>query len=336
MNPFKCLGAAALSLLLTGATGLASDVTSDSLVPEMPDYERARPVAYEQLLENSHYEDAWCQYDDGGRKLFQSDHAFDRFIAPITNPVLTKDPRSLTEVRALFIHNTIGPENPLGEGDFQVYAAQIRIALTERLTFIADKDGYAVLNPKGSDRTDGFLNMAAGLKYTFLRDEEEQRLAAVGFMYEPTMGSGKVFQDHGDGLFTFFGTAGQEFGGVNHVIGNLGYQVPVDGDANSSLFYSQIHLDRQLNDWIYGLVELNWYHWVSSGDRGLPAALGEGDGLINLGTSGVAGNDLVTLAIGSKAKLSQNVELGVAWEFPISPREDLLDNRVTADLIFRY
>ena len=35
----------------------------------------------------------------GGRTLFQSDHAFDGFISPVTNPFYFEDPRSLTELR---------------------------------------------------------------------------------------------------------------------------------------------------------------------------------------------------------------------------------------------
>src|SRR5262249_35049902 len=37
------------------------------------------------------------------RCLFQSDHCFDNFISPITNPFLFEDPRALTEIRPIFI-----------------------------------------------------------------------------------------------------------------------------------------------------------------------------------------------------------------------------------------
>ena len=39
----------------------------------------------------------------GGRCAFQSDHCFDSFISPVTNPFLFEDPRSLTEVRPIFM-----------------------------------------------------------------------------------------------------------------------------------------------------------------------------------------------------------------------------------------
>lgn len=288
-------------------------------------------------LGDSGSQDATSSIFDGGqRPTFMSDHCFDNFIGPVSNPVLSKDARSLTEARLLFIQNKIDPQHPLGSGDIQAYAMQIRLALTERLTLIADKDGYAVISPASGRTQKGWLDLAAGLKYAFIRDVENQFLLSGGFMYEMPSGSNEVFQDHGDGLFTFFATTGKEFSGNVHWLNTVGYQVPVDGDANSSFVYWSTHLDRQLWGWFYPLIEANWYHWVSSGNRGLPSALGEGDGLINLGTSGVAGNDMVTVAVGAKAKLSQRVEFGGAWELPVTQRHDLLNNRLTAELIFRY
>jgi len=275
--------------------------------------------------------DGWLDFS-----RFKSDHAFDRFIGPITNPVLSKDPRSLTEARLLFIQNEIDPKDALGGGDFQVYAMQLRLALSDRLTFIADKDGIANIQPKNLPGHTGFLNLAAGLKYDLIRDVEDQFLLAGGLMYEPQTGEGEVFQNQGDGLFTVFLSAGKEIDCYNHVLGTLGYEFPVDRSQNSSFIYTSLHIDRQMFGWLYPLAELNWYHWLSSGDRGLPPSLGEGDGLLNLGTSGVAGNDLVTAAVGLKARLNTATELGTAWEFPISNRHDLINNRLTVELIFRY
>jgi hypothetical protein len=275
-------------------------------------------------------------FGNGERPLFQSDHCFDNFIGPVTNPVLSKDARSLTEARFLFVQNKIDPQHPFGGGDFQAYGLQLRLALTDRLTLIADKDGYAVITPKNGPRRHGTLDLAAGLKYAIIRDVEEQFLLTGGLMYEIQSGSSEVFQSQGDGIFTVFGATAKEFGEHTHWLNTVGYNVPVDGDENSSSLYWSTHLDYEIDGWLYPLIEANWYHWVSSGDRGLPPALGEGDGLINLGTSGVTGNDMVTIAVGGKAKLSQNVEFGAAWELPVSQRHDLLNNRLTAELIFRY
>ena len=73
---------------------------------------------------------------------------------------------------------------------------------------------------------------------------------------------------------------------------------------------------------------------MSSGNAfGLPI---EGGDLFNLGSVGITGNDLVTHAIGLKARPKRNIEAGVAWEYPMTARKGLMDNRLTADLILRY
>ena len=83
------------------------------------------------------------------------------------------------------------------------------------------------------------------------------------------------------------------------------------------------------------LAELNWYHYTSAGNHGLPQALGEGDGLINFGTSGVSGNNVVTAAAGFKAQLNCHIDVGAAWETPLG-RKDLLGQRLLVQLILRY
>lgn len=62
----------------------------------------------------------------------------------------------------------------------------------------------------------------------------------------------------------------------------------------------------------------------------------EGGDLFNLGSAGVTGNDLVTQAVGAKLKPRRNTELGIAYEFPLTERKGLLEDRLTVDLIFRY
>jgi len=266
----------------------------------------------------------------------QSDRAFPGFVGPISNPVLSKDPRSLTEARFMFVNDSIPPDHPLRGGNFQVIGLQVRVALTDRLSLTVDKGVYAWIHPGSGPEQDGFINIAAGLKYLLVRDVENQFLWSAGFMYEPQTGEGSVFQNQGHGVMTAFTTAGKQLADYYHVLGTFGYQFPLDSNQNSSFFYTSLHLDRQVCGWLYPLIELNWFHYAAGGDRGLPPALGEGDGLLNLGTSGVAGNDLVTLAAGLKAVVSEHLETGVAWEFPISNRKDLIDNRLTFELILRY
>jgi hypothetical protein len=58
------------------------------------------------------------------RGLFESDHAFDGFVEPLSNPIQSKDPRALTEIRFLTMFDWSRPSTPvIGGGTIQVYCA---------------------------------------------------------------------------------------------------------------------------------------------------------------------------------------------------------------------
>ncbi|AMV28166.1 hypothetical protein VT84_27415 [Gemmata sp. SH-PL17] len=269
------------------------------------------------------------------RRLFQSDHEFDGFVGPVSNPVFSKDPRSNSYARFLFINNNIPASHPLGGGNIQVYALQTNLAVTERLSIIAEKDGLAHFATRNAPSQTGFLNLAAGLKYTFYRNVETQTLAAAGFLYEIPSGEAKVLQNHGAGSFAPFVSFGQEFAQKWHYLQTTGYYFPVNNAQGSSFLYNSFHVDRQVLGWLYPLAELNWF-WYTSGGKRLPTAIGEGDGLLNLGTRGQAGAHLVTAAFGAKAVLSKNYSIGAVFEVPLSNRHDVLNQRLTVELIARY
>ena len=260
-----------------------------------------------------------------------SDRCFDDFISPMTNPVFFEDPRTLTEARMIFLHHVL-PE-ALGGNSVQVYALQVRAALSKRLSVIAVKDGLVYTQSPVLDS--GYADIAAGLKYTLFHKPDCGWLLSVGFTYEAPSGSNKSLQGNGDGVFNIFSSLGLRLGEKAHLISTRGVRMPLDEDAENRVFYWSNHLDRQLGDRpIYVLAELNWYNYMSSGNA-FPLPL-EGGDLFNFGSPNITGNDLVTGAIGGKVKPRSNIETGIAWEFPMTAREGILDNRFTADLIFRY
>ncbi|MCA9021755.1 MAG: hypothetical protein KDA74_16510, partial [Planctomycetaceae bacterium] len=57
---------------------------------------------------------------------------------------------------------------------------------------------------------------------------------------------------------------------------------------------------------------------------------------INLGSSSVAGNNVVTTAIGANYRLNSCLSVAGVWEFPISNRKDLMDSRTTATLTLQF
>lgn len=264
--------------------------------------------------------------------LVPGDRCFTDFISPMTNPVYFEDPRTLTEARFIYLHHQI-PSAALG-GHVNLLAVQLRAALTERLSLIATKDGFATsTSPLIAD---GWADVNLGLKYNLYSDPYNQRLLSAGVTYELPVGSTRTLQGNGDGVFDIFVTGGTQFGYNNHFLSTSGFLLPCDKAAESSIWFWSNHVDHRIagTKW-YVLGEMNWYHYMSSG-KAFSAAPIEGGDLFNLGTVGVAGNDIVTGALGVKYKPSAHMELGFAWETPLTERRDVLQNRITVDCIFRY
>lgn len=272
--------------------------------------------------------------------LFYSDHDFDNFTGPLTNPVQAKDPRSLTEARVLFANNWGKKGFPVfGSGVYQVYALQLRLAVTERLQLFADKDGIVRFSPapngvKGKSVT-GLANLAFGGKYVLIRDVENQFIFSTAIQYEAPTGYANIFQNQGSGMLALYGVMGKQFGENTHVLATFGQNFAVQNQL-SGYFYTNLHVDQKIG-WFYPFLEANWYAYNQNG-RWVPPVGIEGDGWINTGTRGVAGKNLVTLAPGFKIQPGEHphVCFGVAYEFPVSEWNALIGNRINAELIFRY
>lgn len=263
--------------------------------------------------------------------LTPSNHSFSCFISPMTNPVFFEDPRISTEAKLIFLQQRV----PIaaGGGDVQLYAMQVQAALTDRLSIVADKDGYVVTQHPLID--DGWADVAVGLKYMLFADCEAQRLVSAGMSYELPIGSTRAFQGNGDGEFHLYLSGAAQLGCDWRWMSGSGFRLPVDTVDESQMWYWSNHLDRQITNTLYVFGEMNWYHWLRSGQR--PALAGiEGGDLFNFGSTAVAGNDIVTGAFGLKYKPSSHLEIGVAWEAPLTDRRDVLDNRLTVDTILRY
>lgn len=168
-----------------------------------------------------------------------------------------------------------------------------------------------------------------------MSDADLQQIISVGVTYELPVGSTRTLQGNGDGEFLMYLTGGAQLGDASHWITTGGWRLPVDGTAESESIYWSNHVDTLL--WwpgVYALAEVNWFHTLDSGNGGIPGI--SGLDLFNFGSTNVAGNDVVTGAIGLKYKPHGNREYGVAWEIPMTGREDVMDNRLYVDAIFRY
>lgn len=303
------------------------------------------PYTVDQVPPAPRYQPDIDQYHDndddgfpfmlGALLSLSSDTAFPRFIGPSSNPWLAKDPRSLTEARLLGVGNWT-PTHQLSSNTFsQSYLLQTRVALTKRWQVFMDKNGYSFIDPDNAPGVDGWNNLAFGAKYVLIRDVEHQRLLSASVQFEIPTGEADVFQRPSDGSLTGILTFGQEFWCFWHVLGNAGVRAPMSNEG-STLLFTQLHLDRELSGWLYPLVEFNYYRILTDGRGVYPAGLGQGDALIDWSVPQTVGSDLITVAVGLKARYNRMAEFGVTYERPLSETPRVLEHRIIAELIVRY
>lgn len=282
--------------------------------------------------------------------------AFDDARRPMSNPTLFDLALPRTNAHAIVIHQTMpdrvailgGGTVPLG-GDFQLYALQLEYAFNERLSFVATKDGYVDFNPDATmSSQEGFANLAAGVKYAMIYDPAAGLAVSGTATVEIPTGSSDITQGNGDGALNLIMT-GLKMSGDWQFAGAAGLHVPFDGDEESFTSFVSTHVSYEVCKQFIPLIELNWYHVINEGDGGnrygahaggaVPGVIGfEGGDLLNWGASNAKDNaDIVTLAMGFRSMLTDNVHLGLAYEIPLTDEQDnLMEERWTVDLIWYF
>jgi len=280
----------------------------------------------------------------GGRNPFESDHGFDVFISPVSNPFLFEDPRSLTEVRPIFMYQGTPTSNPVFHGgDIEYFGVQARLAFTERLSLVINEFGIIWTEPhnptNGIAAHAGWSELRIGPKYTFYRCEQSGTIAAAGMNFDIPIGPAKVAQNTGNLSLEPYVSFGQNFWRTNYgslnFLTTVGFSVGVDNQRSDFLFAS-LHLDYDVANLhkFYPFLDLNLFAYTASGKA---RSLGfEGRDLFNFGSTGVSGNDNLSMATGLRYKYTENIQTGFGIEFPLNGRKDLLDYRINLDLIFRF
>jgi hypothetical protein len=279
------------------------------------------------------------------RTLFQSDHEFDCFISPVSNPIYFEDPRALTEFRPVFMWQHTRDSNPVYAGGDNYFAVlQGRLAITPWASIVVNKLGWTFNNPEnpvpGVEDANGFSELHIGPKFTFLRLQDTQTVAALGLNFEMPIGSDRIGQGTGNLSLSPYFSAAQSFlrsdFGTFNFMNTTGYSFAVDS-RRTDFLYASFHLDYNIlnANRYFPLVELNWTRYTFNGSA---RSLGfEGSNLFNFGSDGVAGQDDLTLAVGGRIKFTEAIQLGIAGEFSVlGGRRHLDDFRLTVDMIFRY
>jgi len=268
----------------------------------------------------------------------RSDQGFKDFISPMTNTNFFEDPRSLTEFRFIGTYQKAPSSNVLLDGgDIFDFNMQGRISINDNWSLVLHRLGIANVNPGGAalggySGGTGITDIQLGAKYTFLRDTRSESLLAAGFSFEIPVGSNSVLAGSGAGITPYL-SYGQGFLDNWHFLATTGYRLGISG-GSSDFFFLSAHLDYGFFKRFYPLVEVNWYHYTSNGNR-QPVNF-EGGDLFNIGATNVSGNDLVTIALGFRFKFSESIQTGIIYEMPVVGTNWMEKYRVAIDLIFRY
>jgi hypothetical protein len=259
-----------------------------------------------------------------------------RYVPPVANPLFNETPYITTEIRPIYLHNEIPKSFPTGGGRIDLGAAEVRVALTDRLGFIASKDGYADIDYNGTfPHERGFANISLGLKYAVFIDRPSNTIVTVGAEYEPPTGglrAGPIdLQGGGAGLLDLFATGATVIGKLG-LQGSIGTNQALDRHHDSSMLHYSGHLNYEVLPNFFPLFEMNGFTVVQSGKR-TPLNV-EGVDLVNFGST--RGGTVVTAAFGARYRFTDHIILGAAYERPVTNREDLLGWRVYVDLVLSY
>jgi Putative MetA-pathway of phenol degradation len=281
---------------------------------------------------------------------------FENAIRPISNPTLFDSALPGTNIHPIFMYqqlpNTVHTELgnlPLG-GDLEVYALQAEFAVNERLSIVATKDGYVTFHPDNKtlwSKESGFANIGAGLKYAFIYDPANSTAVSGTATFEIPTGDSEVFQGEGDGSVNLI-LSGLKLWDKFELAGAGGVTLPFSDDLSTTSFVSA-HASYRICPWFIPLVETNWYHVISDGNGearfsqqaggAVPIVIDhEGGDLLNLGGSNATENaDQVTAAFGFRSVITSSVDVGAAYEIPLTAEDDgLLKSRVTVDLVWKF
>jgi hypothetical protein len=273
---------------------------------------------------------------------------------PISNPTLFDLALPTTNVHPLFLYHALPDRinTRLGSlelgGDVELYALQFEIAINERLSIVATKDGYVDMNPDNTlSNESGWANLGAGLKYAFILDPVSRTALSGTMTFEIPTGNSDVFQGEGDGALNLI-VSGLKLVDNWQFAGGAGLIIPFSDEQSTSSWLSA-HASYQVCKWFTPLVEINWFHVIDTGDGtgnypsqvggAVPAVIDfEGGDLFNLGAeNGDENRDFVSLAMGFRSRITDSIDIGAAYEIPLTDDEDsLMKERVTVDLVWKF
>jgi hypothetical protein len=255
----------------------------------------------------------------------------DRFVHPVTSPYFHEDSFVTTDVRAWALYHSFADNTIIDGGSAKVYAAQVRVALTDQLQLVAYKDGYTDFD-SGLIRDSGWNDVAAGLKWNFYSDWKNNFHAAAGVGYQLPLGDPGVLQNQQE--LRVWASVNKGFGPL-HLGGTVNYFNKLSSDNDAPLGRSDtlswhLHADYFVTDWFSPVIELNGYHALNRDGEVVPFS---GIDVTNLG----GGGDVITIGAGAEFRPVDKLGVRAAYELPItSDEQDLFGWRLTFSVTYSF
>ena len=276
-----------------------------------------------------------------------------RYVPAITSPFFNESPYITTEIRPVYMLNVI-PDDYLSAGTegglINIVAVQARWAVNDRLALIMTKNGYGNVSLNEAPQlapgvflekvADGPMNVAIGAKYAVIAKPKRANYLTLGGRYEIPVGNirqGNIgYQGGGSGFFDFFASYATLVGDKTGFQTSTGFDFALDGKDDTTLFHYSFHLDHEIVDRWFGVLEGNLVHTLWQGERTNSATLGtfEGEDMFNFGST--RSGTWASLGVGGRFVLNEHWLFGAAGELPVTGRKDITDFRFTLDAIYKF
>jgi hypothetical protein len=275
---------------------------------------------------------------------------------PVGMPYLFEDPHITTNLNFAYIYHQL-PTAAFDGGAAHVLALQIRLALTDRLAFIATKDGLVMLRPGPNSvvaSDTGIMDMTFGFKYALIDLPEKDFILTPAVRYEVPLGSRRDFQNYASGVF--IPSASFRWGlrklGLEHanLVGSIGGQIATDRNRNIDSVFYNLHLDygievkKSFIEFIVPFIEVNGMNYTKAGDGKnqiflSPLAGGgttdvgalpfQGFDIANLGSTNLIGGNVVVVGGGLRVPTTWGLDFAVMYEGPVTAATDIHNQRFT-------
>ena len=262
---------------------------------------------------------------------------------PIGVPLYFEDPFINTDLRAFILYHEFPRGSLLGGGDLVAQAVQARLALSERLQFIATADGYTTLETGLADAGvlpdgDGWNDLAVGLKYAFFVDKQKMAIASAGIRYRLSNGSSPIVQGIEDEVSIFL-TGAKKYDKLS-VISDICARFTTHGGRGNDVLHWNASAAYEFSPGFFPTVEYHGLTYLSNGNgiplpAGSPVAVATGarDGGLdygNFGADDVRGSSAHWGTIGFTWNFMPDVALRAGYSFGLQENRsnDIMEERV--------